>query len=735
MASRFGGFRLGWRDIQREIGMAGSWDGTIYTGDSSAENVIGTGADEQISTYLGNDVVRANDGNDTVDSGMESDKVFGGAGDDLLYDLNSFDSSFTGLVGKDTLFGGIGNDMLWFNSVDSSDIGDGGAGEDTLVIRFDFLGASTILPVSFALGPTTACFVDGILGLTALNFERVDITASKGDDILTGGALGDTLRGGLGNDTLRGLGGDDLIDLGTGNFLANGGAGTDTLILNLAADFTAMTLKLDGHFTVATALTNGTADGFEVFSVKTGGLADRLTGGAFNDSLDGGNGDDVLFGGLGDDLLTLGRGTGRAYGGDGNDRITFFHSFSSLLPDAGDSVHGGAGNDSINVTRDASASGNTNWLYGDDGDDQVIGGFGADHLFGGAGNDTLLAYPRVQEMQGGSGNDLFTVNGFTSDPVPAGQVLNGGLGFDRLNGTGQLGGMVDLTTGAYTTVQGSQWLGFEAFGLSATVQSALTITFGAGGDWLDGPSHVFAVTAFGGGGSDALTSRTSAATAMSGGTGNDRLAVIGGTGATLIGGNGDDILSISTGGKSTLDGGNGVDLAVFNAAVVANLVLGTAVVGGVTHALSGIERLAGSSGDDTLIGDSGSNLIHSGAGNDLVTTGGGADAVIVTMFQSGTTHVTDFNHALDRIGLAAFNIGAGALANGPLDAGRFVTGSFATAPNATIEGPQFFYDQSLGNLWLDRDGTGTAAASLVLVLDNHPLIDVSDLIIGDYLYR
>ena len=64
--------------------MAGSWNGNQYTGYGSAETVIGTGADEVIDTYLGNDLIRANGGLDTVDSGMESDKVFGGAGNDLL---------------------------------------------------------------------------------------------------------------------------------------------------------------------------------------------------------------------------------------------------------------------------------------------------------------------------------------------------------------------------------------------------------------------------------------------------------------------------------------------------------------------------------------------------------------------------------------------------------------------------------------------------------------------------
>ena len=735
--------------------MAGSWNGTQYTGDSSPENVVGTAADEQIWTFLGNDVIRGNGGNDTIDSGMESDKVFGGTGNDLLYDLNSFDSSFTGLVGKDTLFGGDGNDTLWFNSVDSSDIGDGGAGIDTLVIRFDFLGGSTLLPVTFALGPTTACYVNGILGLSALNFEQVDITASGGDDILTGGVRGDTLHGGAGNDTLSGLGGDDLIDVGTGNFAAFGGAGRDTLVLDLSQDFTAITLKLDGHFTVNTAQTVGTADGFEIFAVTTGGLDDRLTGGAFNDSLNGGNGADDLFGAAGDDLLTLGEGAGRAYGGDGNDRITYSNSVFSLTPDPGDHAEGGAGNDSISFAKggdntayggagddgigvawDNSTLGTVNHFYGGDGNDSVGGGNGADHLFGGAGNDVLSGYPRVQEMQGGQGNDTFIVNGSTSDPVPVGQVLNGGLGFDRLNWTGQMGGAVDLTTGAYTTTQGAQLLGFEAFGLYLEILSDLTMTFGSGDDRLDGGNTVHDVTAFGGQGHDTLITRSSGAVVLTGGGGGDHLTANGGASAQLSGGLGNDFLAISTTGQSTLDGGIGTDIAVFNSGVVASLTLDTAVINGVTHVLTGIEGLAGSFGNDTLTGDSGANQIHGGGGGaDLVTTGGGADTIILTPFQSGTTHVTDFNHALDTIGLSGFGLGVDALPNGPLAAGRLVTGSFAAAPTATVVGPQLFYDQTLGNLWLDRDGTGVAAAVLVLVLDNHPLINLSDLIVGDYLIR
>ncbi|MEO8242416.1 MAG: calcium-binding protein [bacterium] len=734
--------------------MAGSWNGLQYFGDDSAENVAGSDAGESFSMSLGHDVVNANGGDDVVDGGLGSDKLFGGAGNDVLYDLNSYTSGFSGLVGKDTLFGGAGDDTLWFNSVDSSDIGDGGGGTDTLVIRFNFLGASTDLPVSFALGPTTACYVDGILGLTALNFERVDIWASNGNDILTGGKLDDTLRGGGGDDTLSGLGGDDLVDVGTGNFAAFGGGGTDTLVIDLSNEFDPVRLSLDGHFKLSTNLTVGSADGFEVFSVTTGAGDDHLTGDALNDSLNGATGADVLYGAGGDDLLTLGLGAGRAYGGDGNDHITYSNSFFDPTPDPGDLANGGAGddwiefalggnnkadggigNDRISVRYDSSTYGTVNQFTGGDGDDSVLGGNGADHLFGGAGNDVLSDFTRTQEMLGGNGDDILTVNGSTADPVAAGQVLDGGRGFDRLNWTGVLSGTVDLTTGDFTTAQGSHWIGFEAFGLFTGYASNTRITFGSGDDKLDGGGNAFKLTVDAGGGNDTITARVETAI-LYGGNGNDRLTSYYGTGSELYGGKGTDILTILNIGETTLDGGQGTDIARFSSSVVADLTLGTAVRGANTDQLIGIEGLTGSFYDDTLIGDAGDNQLYGGSGgSDVMTTGGGSDTVIVYSFQVGTTHVTDFSHASDSIGLSGFNFGTGALANGPINAANFLQGSFATAPTATLAEAQFFYDRSLGYLWLDRDGTGAAAPVLALILDNHPQLNASDMIVGDYFFQ
>lgn len=736
--------------------MAGFWNGTTYFGDETDETVTGTNAAEVIGTWLGKDVIDAGGGNDTVDSGLDSDTIYGGDGDDVLYDLNSIDSSFTGLIGKDRIFGGAGNDTVWFNSVDSPDAAVGGSGRDTLVVRFNFLGAHTSLAVEYALGDGSIVYVTGEKGLRTTGFEQLVFYASDGDDIIAGGALNDSLYGGNGTDYLNGLGGDDWIDVGTGSFTAYGGKGRDTLVIDLSPIAMAQKLHMSSNFTLSMPDITGTATGFEVFSVKTGSGDDRVIGAALNDSLDGGTGGDALYGANGDDLLTLGLGHGRAYGGDGNDHITYSNGFFDPTPDAGDRAEGGAGNDwiqfalggnntgyggdgddNLSVRYDGSTYGTTNLLDGGDGNDSVNGGNGADHLFGGAGNDVIGSFTRVQEVRGGKGDDTVTLNGSTTDPVAAGQVLDGGLGTDRLNWTGELSGTVDLTGVSYTTVHGSTWTGFESYGLYVGLLGDTVLTFGAGNDKLQAGGAVH-LTANGGRGDDILIANPTTRADLFGGFGDDHLTAARGTGSYLEGGTGNDVLGTQfTTGNSTLDGGTGFDVATFAYQVTANLTLGTAVRSdGITETLIGIEGVSGTYGDDVLIGNAGDNqFFNGGRGTDLITTGGGADTVLVYTFGLNSTHLTDFNHAQDGLGLIGLNQGAAALPNGMLDADRLVFGSFATAPTATMAGPEFFYDRSSGYLWEDADGTGSAAATLIFVLDNRPLLDATDFIIGDYLYR
>jgi Ca2+-binding RTX toxin-like protein len=94
---------------------------------------------------------------------------------------------------------------------------------------------------------------------------------------------------------------------------------------------------------------------------------------------------------------------------------------------------------------------------------------------------------------------------------------------------------------------------------------------------------------------------------------------------------GDDRLR-SGGGSNTLDGGEGTDTADYRFAlgpVSANLLSGTASVGGQVDELVSIERLIGSGFDDTLDGDNHANRLDGGAGADRMAGGSGSDVYVV----------------------------------------------------------------------------------------------------------
>ncbi|WP_275451078.1 hypothetical protein [Bradyrhizobium sp. Ai1a-2] len=104
--------------------------------------------------------------------------------------------------------------------------------------------------------------------------------------------------------------------------------------------------------------------------------------------------------GEGDDIVnwteTFG---GTVHGGAGNDRITGDLAFNPPVSgQAASVIHGDAGNDFIQASGSGSVS---DKLFGDEGNDTIIGGSGADRIDGGVGNDTLT---------GNGGADTFTFN-------------------------------------------------------------------------------------------------------------------------------------------------------------------------------------------------------------------------------------------------------------------------------------------------------------------------------------
>ena len=241
---------------------------------------------------------------------------------------------------------------------------------------------------------------------------------------------------------------------------------------------------------------------------------DKLYGKGGMDSLYGHDGADLLDGGAGDDRLTGGGQGDHLLGGDGNDLLIAAYGAHAnddkghdvldggagddqLFGDAGDTLIGGAGRDTlgldlslmksgINVNLAAAFTGGSvtfaSGIYGSTtissvasynyliltdfadvlqvgaaarfkdasdigdavftgisaggGDDKIYGSNQADRVYGGAGNDRLYGNGGNDDLQGEAGNDIL-VGGYGNDNLSGGgenDQLFGGGGADALNG-------------------------------------------------------------------------------------------------------------------------------------------------------------------------------------------------------------------------------------------------------------------------------------------------------------
>lgn len=162
----------------------------------------------------------------------------------------------------------------------------------------------------------------------------------------------------------------------------------------------------------------------------------------------------------------------------------------------------------------------------------------------------------------------------------------------------------------------------------------------------------------------------------------------------LKGGNGNDTL-IGGGGLDSLTGGLGAD----------------SLDGGI-----GNDRLFGGAGNDRLIG---------GAGADSLTGGADADVFVLNQLK-GVDHITDFTSGSDRISLSkATYVALGA--KGALDPATFYAAAGATKGH--LETDRVIYNTSTGALYYDADGSGAGKAVQIAVLDSHPAMVYSDVLI------
>ena len=274
---------------------------------------------------------------------------------------------------------------------------------------------------------------------------------------------------------------------------------------------------------------------------------DSLTGGSGADDIYGLEGNDTLEGGAGDDTLDGGTGIDSLIGGTGND-IYYVDEFDDEIVESS-----GEGTDTIITTSDYHMWDNVENLtvdsdegliiLGNDLDNTIISGTGADTLFGGDGDDTYIVHNTDTRVGESSGEGTDTVQSDVDFYILK-NVENLILtGEDALLGAGNSGNNV------------------------ITVNDAASTVYGLGGNDTYIVSHAgTTVSEFLGSGTDIVQSSAS----FTLGSGLENLTLTGssainGTGNSLdnvlIGNSGANTIS-ANGGNDTLTGGAGNDSLV-----------------------------------------------------------------------------------------------------------------------------------------------------------------------------
>jgi Ca2+-binding RTX toxin-like protein len=309
----------------------------------------------------GIDTVRASLGSFTLGAEIEN-LVYTGTGsfagtgntlDNVLYGADSGDTlsslggadSLMGLGGNDTLDGGDGDD--WLNGGEGADVMMGGDGNDVFVVD-DVLdsvvevgGQGVDVVMSTTASYTLGGEIENLVFTGTGSFEG---TGNTLDNVVYGGADGDSLAGLAGADSLMGLGGndtlvggdgDDWLDGGEGIDLMSGGAGNDTYVVDDPLDSITeeagqgidAVMSTAASYTLGAEVENLVFTGTGSFTGTGNGLANVMYGGAESDTLVGLGGVDSLLGQGGNDTLVGGDGDDWLTGGDGNDIFVFATGF------------------------------------------------------------------------------------------------------------------------------------------------------------------------------------------------------------------------------------------------------------------------------------------------------------------------------------------------------------------------------------------------------------------------
>jgi Ca2+-binding RTX toxin-like protein len=290
-------------------------------------------------------------------------------------------------------------------------------------------------------------FISGLGGDDEISgFGGLDnLYGGDGNDKIWGGTGNDYIVSGAGNDTVSGDGGDDSIFAETGIKRIYGGSGFDTLDIDRSSSVLGVTFYLNG----AAGSDGTTTASIELLTYHGGSGSDTIVGSTGKDTLYGGAGADSLAGGGGADYLGGGIGSDHLNGGAGFDYVLYQSSTQGVTVDL--SLHRGsldeAQGDRIWKVEGIIGCTFSDALTGDDFDNVIYGGYGADTIFGLGGDDLIDAgeHPEIfpgfeattdeSYFYGGPGND--TIWG---KPIPNGSsgsyfqtcTIYGGIGDDEI---------------------------------------------------------------------------------------------------------------------------------------------------------------------------------------------------------------------------------------------------------------------------------------------------------------
>jgi Ca2+-binding RTX toxin-like protein len=568
--------------------VAGAGDDTVYGGSGGLDTLYGGVVGTSGHSAAGTDTITYANSASGVVVDLSANIAKHATGIDTLYDFaNVIGTQYADKItgdGGDNVISGQGDSLGYGDTLD------GGGGTNTVTYADVALtgGVTTNLGHTDSDGYSTVTYV--------LNgHETTDLI--KDFTNIIGTTKSDCINGDSGDNIITGLGSTEHTDDGSG--LSDGSAAHPYLGDLLAGGNNQTGVGVDGNDTVSylgLATYNGTGVtlnlGATLIDAYNGVYSEaiyRTADGNYHADRDfaftnviGSTGADSITGTTGDNVLEGLGSTAHAAG----------HGGSVADPDAGDTLAGGGGTDTVSyahfsgngggVSLDLSATAGDGYVAASYQD--ASGHYHTDHLYGftnvtgSASADAIRASEAddgapqvVNVINAGAGNDT-VIAGFGAD------TYHGGEGTDTLD-----------FSQAYTSDEP----------VHITVTDSNLISTGAGPS-VDGFEHII-----GGGGDDSIVNQSSATMTLEGGLGAD----------TLTGG-GSDTLSYE---HET--GGAGVTVSLTALSATDSWGDADNISGG------GFVNLTGSAYADNLTGTSGANVIMGLAGDDTIIATAGADTI------------------------------------------------------------------------------------------------------------